>query len=91
MAHRYQGQYVTPDSALKQAEQFVAEGSWQSAVQILNAALQNRRIRGNNSMLERIMVSIFTMASFYLNAAILFAFILTRQFFVDEIDRHLRG
>ena len=60
MAHRYQGQYVTPDSALKQAEQFVAEGSWQSAVQILNAALQNRRIRGNNSMLERIMVSNFS-------------------------------
>ena len=68
MAHRYQGQYVTPDSALKQAEQFVAEGSWQAAVQILNAALQNRRIRGNNSMLERIMVSIFSCSRFTLHA-----------------------
>ena len=68
MAHRYQGQYVTPDSALKQAEQFVADGSWQSAVQILNAALQNRRIRGNNSMLERIMVSNFSRPRFILHA-----------------------
>lgn len=68
MAHRYQGQYVTPDSALKQAEQFVADGSWQPAVQILNAALQNRRIRGNNSMLERIMVSNFSRPRFILHA-----------------------
>ena len=68
MAHRYQGQYVTPDSALKQAEQFVTDGSWQAAVQILNAALQNRRIRGNNSMLERIMVSNFSRPRFILHA-----------------------
>ena len=57
MAHRFQGHYVTPDTALKQSEQFLSEGNWQSAIQILNAALQNRRIRGNSSMLERIMVS----------------------------------
>lgn len=57
MANRPQQQYVTPDTALKQSEGFLAENKWQSAVQILNAALQNRRIKGNNSMLERIMVS----------------------------------
>jgi len=58
MAHRYQGQYVTPDTALKQSEQFLADGNWESAIQILNLALQNRRIKGNNSMMERIMTSL---------------------------------
>ena len=58
MAHRYQGQYVTPDAALKQSEQFLEDGNWESAITILNLALQNRRIKGNNAMMERIMVSL---------------------------------
>lgn len=48
---------MTPDAALKQSTQFLAEGNWASAVTILNQALQNRRIKQNNSMMERLMVS----------------------------------
>lgn len=48
---------MTPDQALKQSEQYLGVGNWEAAIKILNSALQNRRIRGNNSMLERIMVS----------------------------------
>jgi len=58
MAQRYQGSYVTPDAALKQSAQFVIDGNWQAAVTILNQALQNRRIKSNNSMMERIMTNL---------------------------------
>jgi len=54
---RYVNQYVTPDAALKQSEQLLSEGNWPAAIEILNLALQNRRLKSNNSMLERIMVS----------------------------------
>lgn len=63
---------MTPDTALKQSEQFLANGDWQAAVQILNLALQNRRIKGNNSMMERIMVSRITRCSFILTLQIAF-------------------
>jgi hypothetical protein len=51
--------FVTPESALKQAEQFCAEGNWQQALASLHMALQNRRNKGNNTMMERLMVSNF--------------------------------
>ena len=72
MNRGYAGNYVTPDTALKQSEQFLANGDWQAAVQILNLALQNRRIKGNNSMMERIMVSRATRFSFILTLQIAF-------------------
>ena len=50
--------YVTPEAALKQAEQFCAEGNWQQALEQLHLALQNRRNKNNNPMLEKLMVSI---------------------------------
>ena len=58
MAHRHHyTPYVTPDAALKQSEQLLEDGNWNAAIDILNQALQNRRIKSNSSMLERIMVS----------------------------------
>ena len=63
MAHnrnnqQYANQYITPETALKQADQHVNEGAWDQALECLVAALQNRRNKGNNQMLERLMVSI---------------------------------
>lgn len=49
---------MTADSALKQSEQHLEAGNWEAAVQILNQGLQNRRIKGNNQMLERIMTNL---------------------------------
>ena len=54
---QYANQYITPETALKQSDQFVNEGSWDQALEVLVAALQNRRNKGNNQMLERLMVS----------------------------------
>jgi thioredoxin-like negative regulator of GroEL len=48
---------MAPETALKQAEQFCADGNVKSALEVLQSALQNRRNKGNNSMLERLMVS----------------------------------
>jgi thioredoxin-like negative regulator of GroEL len=48
---------VTPEQALKQAEQFTLENNPEKAIESLNSALQNRRNKGNNQMLERLMVS----------------------------------
>ena len=40
MAHRQNyGVYVTPDTALKQSEQFLIDGNWEAAITILNSAL----------------------------------------------------
>ena len=50
--------YITPETALKQAEIDRAEGNWKLALESLHMALKNRRNKGNNSMLERVMVSI---------------------------------
>lgn len=49
---------MTPDAALKQAEQFLLEENWLSAIEVLQAALQNKRNRTDNVLIERVMVSI---------------------------------
>jgi hypothetical protein len=51
---------VSPEAALKQAEQFEAEDNWPQAIEVLHQALQNRRNKGNNAMMEKTMVSIDT-------------------------------
>jgi hypothetical protein len=48
---------VSPEAALKQAEQFEADKNWQQAIEVLHQALMNRRNKGNNAMMEKIMVS----------------------------------
>ena len=50
-------QYVMPESALKQAQQYTEDGDWKAAAKILAQALQNRRAGRNSVMLERVMVS----------------------------------
>jgi hypothetical protein len=48
---------MTPEAALSQAEKFMNEGQWEKAISTLHDALQNRRNKGNNSMMEKMMVS----------------------------------
>ena len=48
---------MTPETALKQSDQFCGEGDFEKALDVLEGALQNRRNKGNNAMLERLMVS----------------------------------
>ena len=52
---------MTPDAALKQAEQFLLEDNWTSAIEVLQAALQNKRNRTDNVLTERVMVSFNTL------------------------------
>ena len=82
MAHRHHyTPYVTPDAALKQSEQLREDGNWNAAIDILNQALQNRRIKSNSSMLERIMVS---------QLKLIVISCLTRHNFTEHFDRYLR-
>lgn len=46
---------MTPETALKQSDQFCGEGDFEKALKVLEGALQNRRNKGNNAMLERLM------------------------------------
>ena len=47
---------MTPEAALSQAEKFQADGKWEEAISTLHDALQNRRNKGNNAMMEKMMV-----------------------------------
>jgi len=49
---------VTPESALKTADQHCNDGLWQQALTTLHQALGNRRNKGNNAMMERLMVAL---------------------------------
>jgi hypothetical protein len=48
---------ITPEHAIKRAEELVAEGNFEEGLEELHNALHNRRLKGNNLMLEKIMVS----------------------------------
>lgn len=48
---------VSIEAALKQAEQFEVDNNWEGAIEVLHQALLNRRNKGNNAMMEKIMVS----------------------------------
>ena len=48
--------YISPENAMKRAEEFVAEGNFEAALEELHNALHNRRLKGNNLTLEKIMV-----------------------------------
>jgi len=49
---------MTPEAALSQAEKFMNEGQWEKAISTLHDALQNRRNKGNNSMMEKMMINL---------------------------------
>lgn len=50
--------FVTPEHAMKRATDFVNEGNIEAALEELHNALHNRRLKGNNLILEKIMVNI---------------------------------
>ena len=50
---------VTPEHAMKKADELVSEGNVDAALEELHNALHNRRLRGNNLILEKIMVRFY--------------------------------
>jgi len=50
--------YMTPEQALKKADEYCKLGNWKVALEQLRNALTNRRNRGNNSLLEKLMVQV---------------------------------
>jgi hypothetical protein len=48
---------ATPEAALRDSERFQAEENYTAALESLNAALQNRRNKSQNTMMEKLMVS----------------------------------
>lgn len=51
-------QYMTPEQALKKADEFCKVQNWKAALEQLRNALSNRRNRGNNSLLEKLMIQV---------------------------------
>ena len=52
--------YINPEYALKRAQELKDEGSIQEALEELHQALHGKKFKGNNIILERIMVSLPT-------------------------------
>jgi hypothetical protein len=50
--------YINPENALKHAQEFKAEGNIEGALEELHSALHGKKFKGNNIILERIMVSL---------------------------------
>ena len=50
--------YINPENALKRAQELKDEGSIQEALEELHQALHGKKFKGNNIILERIMVSL---------------------------------
>jgi hypothetical protein len=48
--------YVTPETALKSSQSLLEEGNWEQAIEILYGAIRNKRNRGNNNILEKVVV-----------------------------------
>jgi len=50
--------YINPENALKHAQELRIEGNSEGALEELHQALHGKKFKGNNIILERIMVRI---------------------------------
>lgn len=50
--------YINPENALKHAQELKAEDNMEGALEELHQALHGKKFKGNNIILERIMVSV---------------------------------
>eukprot|EP00347_Sterkiella_histriomuscorum_P021885 403332425 len=63
--------YINPENALKHAQEFKAEGNIEGALEELHQALHGKKFKGNNIILERIMLEMIDICSDQLSTAYL--------------------
>ena len=65
------GQYVTPDTCYKKAQDRYKDGNWQDALVILHVGIQNRKTKQNMLILEKLMILMIDICTEHLTTAYL--------------------